>query len=116
MIGDQWFAVIGILNPSAAAEGLDRGAIIGFGAAETYVVGDDVAPEILYVRTEDGAVDAVRSVLPRHRQPASTRGGRGVATVRRARRPGRRRAPRSRRCSSDSAGSRCSSAASASPT
>lgn len=63
-IGDQWFAVIGILQPVAAAEGLDRGAIIGIDAAEQYVVGDEVVPERIYVRTEEGAVDLVRSVLP----------------------------------------------------
>jgi len=62
-IGGQWFAVIGILEPVQAAEGLDRAAIIGFAAAEAYVVGDDVAPEIIYVRTEDDAVDPVRGVL-----------------------------------------------------
>ena len=63
-IGGQWFAVVGIMEPVAAAEGLDRGVVIGYGAAETYVVGDDVVPEVIYVRTEDGAVDAVRNVLP----------------------------------------------------
>ena len=63
-IGDDWFAVVGILEPAAAAEGLDRGAIIGIPAAETYVVGDDIAPERIYVRTEEGAIDRVRSVLP----------------------------------------------------
>jgi putative ABC transport system permease protein len=64
MIGDQWFAVIGILDHIVAAEGLDRAAIIGYGAAETYLVGDDVAPEVLYVRTENDAVEDVRRVLP----------------------------------------------------
>lgn len=63
-INDQWFAVIGILNPVAAASGLDRGAIIGIAAAETYLVGGDLAPEIIFVRTQDGSVDDVRSVLP----------------------------------------------------
>ncbi len=62
-IGDQWFAVIGILEPVQAAEGLDRAAIIGFAAAEAYIVGDDVVPETIYVRTEDDAVDPVRGVL-----------------------------------------------------
>jgi putative ABC transport system permease protein len=62
-IGDDWFAVIGILEPVAAAEGLDRGAIIGIAAAETYIVKDDIAPERIYVRTEEGAIDAVRTVL-----------------------------------------------------
>jgi len=63
-IGTNWFAVIGILNPVAAASGLDRGAMIGIGAAETYIVGDTLAPERIYVRTQEGAVDAVRGVLP----------------------------------------------------
>jgi putative ABC transport system permease protein len=63
-IGDNWFAVIGILKPVAAAEGLDRGAIIGIAAAQTYVVGGDIAPERIYIRTQEGAIDAVRNVLP----------------------------------------------------
>ncbi len=70
-IGGQWFAVIGILDHVAAAEGLDRAAIIGLSAAETFVVGDTIAPEIIYVRTEDGAVDAVRSVLGATVNPAT---------------------------------------------
>ncbi len=64
MIGGQWFAVVGIMQPVSAATGLDRGAIIGYGAAARYVVGDDVVAETIYVRTEDGATDAVRQVLP----------------------------------------------------
>jgi putative ABC transport system permease protein len=71
MIGDQWFSVIGIIGGSTVAEGLDRAAIIGYGAAATYLVGDDVPPEIVYVRTDDGAVDAVRGVLPATVNPAT---------------------------------------------
>ncbi len=71
MIGDQWFAVVGIIGHSDVAEGLDRAAIIGYGAAATYLVGDDVPPEIIYVRTEDGAVDSVRGVLPATVNPAT---------------------------------------------
>ncbi|MGZ4772082.1 MAG: ABC transporter permease [Ilumatobacteraceae bacterium] len=63
-IGDDWYAVIGILKPVAAASGLDRGAMIGYTAAETYIVGDSLAPERIYVRTQEGAVDIVRGVLP----------------------------------------------------
>ena len=64
-IGDNWFAVIGILKPVAAAAGLDRGAIIGIAAAQTYVLGGDtIAPERIYVRTQEGAIDTVRNVLP----------------------------------------------------
>lgn len=64
VIGDEWFDVIGIMGPVANAEGLDRGVVIGYAAAESAVVGDDIAPEIIYVRTEDGAVEEVRAVLP----------------------------------------------------
>ncbi len=63
MIDDQWFSLIGIIGHVSAAEGLDRAALVGIAAAETYLVGDDVVPERLYVRTEEGTVDAVRSVL-----------------------------------------------------
>jgi putative ABC transport system permease protein len=63
-IGGQWFDVVGIMQPVAAATGLDRGVVVGYGAAETYVVGDTIAPEVIYVRTEDGAIDDVRAVLP----------------------------------------------------
>jgi putative ABC transport system permease protein len=71
MIGDQWFSVVGILAPIEAAEGLDRAALIGIGAAETYIVGDDIAPGTLYVRTEEGAVDQVRAVLANTVDPES---------------------------------------------
>ncbi len=71
MIGDEWFSVIGIIGTSTVAEGLDRAAIVGYGAAATYLVGDDVSPEIVYVRTDDGAVDAVRGVLPATVNPAT---------------------------------------------
>ena len=62
-INDQWFSVIGILEPNTTASGLDRSAIIGIEAAGTYLLDDDVVPEIIYVRTENGATDAVRAVL-----------------------------------------------------
>jgi putative ABC transport system permease protein len=63
-IGGQWFAVIGILGPVQAATGLDRAAIVGVPAAQTYLVGDTLAPGTLYVRTTDGGIDPVRRVLP----------------------------------------------------
>lgn len=62
-IGDQWFAVVGIIGHVKAAEGLDRGVLVGYQAAEDYITAGDVVPETLYVRTEDGAIDAVRGVL-----------------------------------------------------
>ncbi len=64
VIAGEWFNVVGIMQPVAAAEGLDRGVLVGYGAAEDYVVGDTVVPEVIYVRTQDGAVEEVRDVLP----------------------------------------------------
>ena len=64
-IGGQWFDVIGIMEPVAAADRSRPRRDHRLSAPpSTYVVGDDVVPEVLYVRTEDGAVDDVRSVLP----------------------------------------------------
>lgn len=63
-IAGEWYAVIGILAPVDLAEGLDRAVIVGTEAAETHIVGDDLAPETLYVRTTDSGIDAVRGVLP----------------------------------------------------
>lgn len=63
-IAGQWFAVVGILEPVKVAQGLDRAAIVGITAAETWIVKDTVAPGTLFVRTTDGGVDAVRNVLP----------------------------------------------------
>ena len=70
-IGGQWFSVIGILDPVAAATGIDRAAVVGLVAAETFIVGDTIAPETIYVRTEDDAVDAVRGVLSATVNPAT---------------------------------------------
>jgi putative ABC transport system permease protein len=71
-VGDQWFAVIGILQPVAAAPGLDRGALIGVAAAQTFLLSDaTLNPETIYVRTEEGAVDDVRSVLSATVNPAT---------------------------------------------
>ncbi len=62
-IDDEWFSVIGILQPVSAADGLDRAVLIGIAAAGTYLVGSEVVPELIYVRTQDGATDEVRNVL-----------------------------------------------------
>ncbi len=70
-IGGQWFAVIGILDHVEAATGLDRAVIIGLPAAEAFIVGDTIAPEVIYVRTEDDQLDAVRGVLAATVNPAT---------------------------------------------
>jgi putative ABC transport system permease protein len=70
-IGGQWFSVIGIIEPVDVATGLDRAALVGVEAAEQHLVGEEIVPETLYVRTADGQVDAVRSVLPATIDPES---------------------------------------------
>ncbi|HEY4334098.1 MAG TPA: ABC transporter permease [Ilumatobacteraceae bacterium] len=62
-IDDTWFSVIGILKPVSAATGLDRSVLVGIDAASNYLVGSEVVPELIYVRTDDGATDDVRNVL-----------------------------------------------------
>lgn len=61
-LDEQWFTVIGILDPLPLAPEIDRAALIGYGAAAA-VFGHEGAPGTIYVRTDPAAVDAVRSVL-----------------------------------------------------
>jgi putative ABC transport system permease protein len=61
-LGDQWFAVIGILDPLDLSADLDRTAMIGQSAAATYFDSDNV-PSAIYVRTAPEHVDDVMAVL-----------------------------------------------------
>ena len=67
-LGGQWFTVIGILEPAPLAPRLDTGALIGWPAAQQYF---DFSGDIstLYVRTDPGAVEAVRGLLARTANP-----------------------------------------------
>jgi putative ABC transport system permease protein len=67
-IGGQWFTVIGILEPVPLVPRLDTGALIGWQAAQDYLNFDGNVTT-LYVRTEPGAVEMVRSVLARTANP-----------------------------------------------
>ena len=49
-LGGQWFTVVGILDTLELSADLDRAALIGAGAAETYLDAD-LVPSTLYVRT-----------------------------------------------------------------
>jgi len=64
LIGDEWFSVIGIMSPNTVASGLDRAALVGIDAAQTYLTAADIPPETVYVRTVDGLTTDVRRVLP----------------------------------------------------
>jgi putative ABC transport system permease protein len=61
-LGDQWFAVIGILDEFELSADLDRAAMVGMEAAGTYL-GDDNVPTSIYVRTDPRYVEDVMGVL-----------------------------------------------------
>ncbi len=69
-LGEQWFAVIGILNPLALAADLDRAAIIGYGAAEEFLDHDPDA-DVIYVRAYPEHIHDVRSVMAATVNPES---------------------------------------------
>lgn len=61
-IGDQWFTVVGIMDPLELSASLDRSALVTASAAETFLV-DELVPSTIYVRVDPAAVDDVRSVM-----------------------------------------------------
>ncbi|MEH0841832.1 ABC transporter permease [Micromonospora sp. CPCC 205711] len=61
-LGGRWFAVVGILNPVPLAPELDSAALIGWEAGQTYV-GFDGHPTMVYARSAESQVAAVRAVL-----------------------------------------------------
>ena len=61
-LGDQWFAVVGILEPLALASDIDRSALVGQQAAADYL-GSEEAPSKIFVRTDPAFVDDVLVVL-----------------------------------------------------
>ena len=61
-LGEEWFTVIGILNPLILAADLDRGAIIGYGAAKKYLNHNGNA-DVIYIRAYPEHIEDVRSVM-----------------------------------------------------
>ena len=61
-LGGEWFTVIGVLDQFELSPDLDRAALVGFEAVETYL-DDDNVPTAIYVRTVPAFVDDVMSVL-----------------------------------------------------
>jgi putative ABC transport system permease protein len=69
-LGDEWFAVIGILEPAPLAPDLDSSALIGYPvAAELFDT--TTSPSTLYVRTVPEQVENVRAVLAPSVDPES---------------------------------------------
>ncbi|MDA0632329.1 ABC transporter permease [Nonomuraea sp. MCN248] len=67
-IGDRWFTVVGVLGPMPLAPEVERSALVGFAAAQTYL-GFDGHPTTIYERSSEEAVAAVRALLPRTVNP-----------------------------------------------
>jgi putative ABC transport system permease protein len=61
-VGGQWLYVTGILRPAVLASTIDSSVLVGFPAAEKYL-GFDGHPSTVYLRTQNGQVTAVDSVL-----------------------------------------------------
>jgi putative ABC transport system permease protein len=70
LVGDQWFTVVGILDPVALAPEIDRSALVGFPVAEARL-GFGGNPTTIYTRSAEEFVDAVRNVLPATANPAN---------------------------------------------
>jgi putative ABC transport system permease protein len=78
-LGDRWFDVAGILQPSPLAPDIDTSALIGYPAAKRYlgyvsvVRGEAQAgpPSSIYVRAATGHEAAVQSLLARTANPAA---------------------------------------------
>ncbi len=90
-VGDQWFYVVGILNPAALAPELDTSVLVGFPAAAEL-------PRLRRAPLRRSTCGPGHSQVDHRRQPARRPGqprepqrGRRLPALRRAHRPGRRR-------------------------
>ena len=61
-VGGMWFYLAGILNQAVLAPEIDSSVLVGFPAAEKYLVFDGHPSEV-YLKTVTSQVDAVQSVL-----------------------------------------------------
>jgi putative ABC transport system permease protein len=69
-LANQWFDVVGILEPVVLAPELDRAALVGFPAARQ-LLHHRAPPTEIYVRTDPTSVGAVESVLAPTTDPAT---------------------------------------------
>jgi putative ABC transport system permease protein len=69
-VGDQWFAVIGILESVELAQDIDRSVLIGRPIAASKFNTDE-APGTVYIRSDPDAVDDVRAVVAATANPAN---------------------------------------------
>ncbi|MGC0415570.1 ABC transporter permease [Embleya sp. AB8] len=69
VIGNRWFTVVGILEPAALAPDIDRAVLVGWESARANLAFDG-HPTVVYVRTAEPAIEAVRAVLAQTVNPA----------------------------------------------
>jgi putative ABC transport system permease protein len=69
-LGDEWFTVIGILEPVPLAPELDSAALVSWSVAQLYLHFDG-RPTTIYCRSVDSQVGAVRAVLAATANPAA---------------------------------------------
>jgi len=67
-LGQQWFTVIGVLDPIALAPELDNAALIGWPVAASALRFDSY-PTTIYTRTREDSVLAVQAILARTANP-----------------------------------------------
>ncbi|WP_414166826.1 ABC transporter permease [Streptoverticillium reticulum] len=68
LIGNQYFTVIGILDPLPLAPEIERSALVGWQAAGT-LLGFDGHPTQIYERSSDASVESVGKLLARTADP-----------------------------------------------
>jgi len=69
-LGDQWFAVVGILEPVVLAPELNETALIGPSVAKT-LYGDELPPTTVYTRIDPTQIAATRDLLGRTANPSA---------------------------------------------
>ncbi|WP_426505566.1 ABC transporter permease [Dactylosporangium sp. McL0621] len=63
VIGNVWYSVIGILNPTPLSPDIDRSVLVGWDSARAWL-GFEGRPTVIYVRAREPSIEAVRGVLP----------------------------------------------------
>jgi putative ABC transport system permease protein len=69
-LGDQWFTVIGIMEPLELAPDLDTSAVVGRGIATTEL-GAAETPGTVYLRADPDDIESVQNVIPATANPES---------------------------------------------
>ncbi|MDI6023368.1 ABC transporter permease [Leucobacter sp. UT-8R-CII-1-4] len=72
-LGDQWFTVIGILDPVPLAPELDSSALVGESVAAERL-GYDRAPTRVFLRADDSLIDETRELIPGTLNPQTPEG------------------------------------------